>query len=225
MFKKLFQQWKMKKLAGQLRKPHGVMGKEVGLMMNKANEFLYDFTTDAMELKGTDQLLEIGFGNGLFFKKIFDKAPGITINGIDFSSVMLKAAENNNRDVISSGKLKLVAGQSDQLPFADNSFDKVFCINVAYFWDNPANHLKEIKRVLKPGGKFFATVRTPESMQFMPFTKYGFRSYTEEQWKQLAEQCGFIHHPALLMNEPPSKFADMPFRFQSFCFTAEKKGD
>lgn len=198
------------------------MGKEVGLMMNKANEFLYDFTRDAMQLKGTDLLLEIGFGNGLFFKKIFEKAPGITITGIDFSSVMLKAAEENNREAVSADKLKLVAGQSDQMPFADNSFDKVFCINVAYFWKRPANHLQEIKRVLKPGGKFYATVRTPESMKYMPFTKYGFLSYTEEQWKELAEQCGFINHPVLLTNEPPSKFADAPFQFQSFCFTAEK---
>ncbi len=111
MFKKFFQQWKMKKLAGQLRKPHGVFGNKVGRMMNKANEFLYDFTIDVMQLKGSDQLLEIGLGNGLFFKKIYDKAPGITITGIDFSSLMLKTAENNNRDAISTGKLTwLISG-------------------------------------------------------------------------------------------------------------------
>ncbi len=75
---------------------------------------------------------------------------------------------------IADGKLILQLGSSDKLPFADNSFDKVFCINVVYFWDEPQKHLQEISRVLKPGGKFYATIRTKESMELMPFTKYGF---------------------------------------------------
>lgn len=77
---------------------------------------------------------------------------------------------------------KFPASSSDKMPFADNSFDKVFCINVIYFWEQPAEHLKEIYRVLKPGGKFYTTIRSKESMAEMPFTKYGFNMYSQSEW-------------------------------------------
>ena len=49
-------------------------GHKVGEMMNKANEFLYDFTSSTMELTENQTILEIGFGNGNFFDKLFSKA-------------------------------------------------------------------------------------------------------------------------------------------------------
>ncbi len=209
-------------MARQLRKPGGAMGHKVGLMMNKANAFLYDFTLHTMQLSSGDAVLEIGFGNGMFFEKIFSKTSDLKITGLDFSAKMLKEAQENNQQLINTGKLNLAAGSSSQMPFGDNSFDKIFCINVIYFWDEPLQHLQEIKRVLKRGGKFFATFRTKESMEKMPFTKYGFTSYTENSWKALVEQSGLQLHQALLTDEPEANFKGNSFRVQSYCLVAIK---
>ena len=73
MFKKFFQRIKFKMMAKQLRRPSGAMGGKVGNMMNKANEFLYDFTLDVMSPSASQSILEIGFGNGRFFNKIFSR--------------------------------------------------------------------------------------------------------------------------------------------------------
>ena len=210
-------------MAKQLRRPSGMMGGKVGSMMNKANEFLYDFTLGVMQPANNDAILEIGFGNGKFFDKIFSKAEGLKVTGLDFSETMFNAAKENNKEAVAKGKLALQFGSSDKLPFANNCFDKIFCINVIYFWDNPIEHLKEIYRVLKPGGKFYATVRTKESMLKMPFTKYGFSFYETETWKVLLNEAGLTFIEEKPVNEPVVEFEGNKVSVQSLCVVAEKK--
>ena len=223
MFKKIFQKLKFKMMAKQLRRPSGAAGRKVGEMMNKANEFLYDFTLNTMQPANNEAILEIGFGNGKFFDKLFLKANSLKITGLDFSETMFKEAQENNSKSIANGQLTLQSGSSDNLPFAGNSFDKVFCINVVYFWDAPQKHLQEISRVLKTGGKFYATIRTKESMQMMPFTKYGFIAYNEEEWKQLVNKNHFNFLKTERVDEPAVEFENKSFQVHSLCLIAEKR--
>lgn len=135
MKQNFIQRFISKIIAKQLRKPGGLLAGKVGNQMNKTNGFLYDFTVDSMQLKDSESVLEIGFGNGKFFDKLFSVANNLAISGLDFSSEMVKEAKANNPSATNSGKLDLRFGSSDHIPFADNSFDKVFCINVIYFWE------------------------------------------------------------------------------------------
>jgi len=215
-------------MAKQLRRPSGVMGDKVGNMMNKANEFLYDFTLGVMNLSDNQTILEIGFGNGKFFEKIFSRANNLQVTGLDFSETMFSQATEKNTEAIANGKLKLQLGNSDNLPFPDNSFDKIFCINVIYFWDNPKKHLLEIQRVLKPGGRFYATVRTKESMLKMPFTKYGFSFYDTENWKMQLDKCCLTFVEEYQVDEPVVDLKGMNLDedkivVQSICTISEKK--
>jgi ubiquinone/menaquinone biosynthesis C-methylase UbiE len=222
MFKRFFQTLKMKKMARQLRRPSGDAGIQTGTMMNRANGFLYDLTFATMLVGDNDSILEIGFGNGQFFNTLFAKAANLKVTGLDFSLTMLHEAEKNNKANIEAGRLILIPGSSDKMPFADNSFDKVFCINVIYFWDSPSPHLQEIKRVLKPGGQFFATIRTKESMAMMPFTQYGFTSYTENSWNERLLQNELQPVKAYLIDDPEVIFDGKPFRGRSCCLVAKK---
>ncbi len=191
--------------------------------MNDANRFLYDFTLDEMMIQDNHSILEIGFGNGCFFNKLFNRAENLKVTGLDFSDSMVRSAIKNNAEKIAKGDLTIVKGQSDKLPFPDNTFDKVFCINVAYFWEEPQQHLLEIQRILKPEGKFYCTVRTEKSLESMPFTKYGFRSYNEADWKLLAHQNHLAFIKGVLVNEPSIEFAGRTVDTQSLCFITEKK--
>jgi SAM-dependent methyltransferase len=49
----------------------------------------------------------------------------------------------------------------ESLPFPDDFFDKVLCVHVLYFWkDLDASSMREIARVLKPGGRLGLSFRT-----------------------------------------------------------------
>jgi ubiquinone/menaquinone biosynthesis C-methylase UbiE len=201
-------------IAKQLRRPSGILAGKVGKKMNKSNGFLYDFTITGMNLKDNESILEIGFGNGIFFDEIFSKANNLKISGLDFSPEMVKEATANNSSTMKSGKLSLRMGSSDNIPFPDNSFDKVFCINVIYFWERPSEHLKEIYRVLKPRGTFYTSIRTKESLMQMPFAKYGFHIYTEDNWVKTLQTNHFhFVHTTKTENEPDAKFNAKLFKW------------
>lgn len=212
-----------KKIAKQLRKPSGVLAAKVGNGMNKSNRFLHDFTLEAMEPADNESILEIGFGNGKFFDKLFSRAKNLQISGLDFSPEMVKEATVNNPSTTASGQLSLRLGSSDKIPFPDNSFDKVFCINVIYFWEQPAAHVKEIRRVLKPGGRFYSSIRSKDTMVQMPFTKYGFTIYTQDEWIRILEasQLRYVRTKKT-ENEPDAEFDKQVYKMESVCIISEK---
>lgn len=180
-----------KLMANQLRLPSGLLAKLTGNRMNKSNELLYHLTLENLNLKDGDNVLEIGFGNGKFFSELNAKANELKITGIDHSPEMVAEALRLNRSLYESGQLKTMVGSSDSMPFDNDSFDKIFCINVIYFWENPASHLQEIHRVLKPGGYFCIGIRPKENLMKFPFAKYGFTLYSAEECKNLVEENGF----------------------------------
>jgi ubiquinone/menaquinone biosynthesis C-methylase UbiE len=43
-------------------------------------------------------------------------------------------------------------GEAAHIPYPDQRFDKAFAVHVIYFWPQPQQELREIRRVLRPGG-------------------------------------------------------------------------
>jgi len=213
---------KARLFASQLRKPGFLFGKKVGEQMNKANAYLYKITLNEMKIRDGNRILEIGFGNGKTFSEIFAKANNIEVSGLDYSAEMVKEAKSFNKKLIEAGKLKLEAGSSSSIPFTDNYFDKTFCINVVYFWDEPAQHLNEVLRVLKPNGRFYATIRSKQSMHDAPFTKYGFNIRESAEWKSILEQTGFSNITITDITEPEVIHKGIKYYLHSHCISAQK---
>jgi len=203
-------------IAAQLRRPSGSLGKKVGEKMNRSNAPLYDFALQNLRLAAGERVLEIGFGNGKHFPQLLAQASELHLTGLDFSAEMLREAQQNNPD---NPQLHLVAGSSEQMPFPDAAFDAVFCVNVIYFWENPAAHLREVRRVLRPGGRFLAAVRSPETMAHLPFTQHGFRLYDEAAWSALLLQNGFHNVKTARQMEPPVQFEGGEYVLESLCIT------
>jgi ubiquinone/menaquinone biosynthesis C-methylase UbiE len=206
----------------QLRKPSGLLAGKVSNKMNEVNEVVYDFALESMNVIDNNTVLEIGFGNGKFFDKLFAKATKLKVWGIDFSKDMVTIACRNNRSSLNEGRLNLQLGSSDNLPFTDNSFDKVFCINVIYFWDEPQKHLKEVHRVLKPDGSFFAAIRSKETFSHLPAAEYGFTLYNEDEWKIVLEQNYFTLAGVTKRKEAKTKAGDNLIQHEILCLIAKK---
>jgi len=211
-------------IAQQLRKPSGDFADTIAGKMGEGNRPLYDLVMESMQINDHDSILEIGFGSGTHFPDLLAKADGLRVTGIDHSPEMTDLAKKNNKEFVESGQLTLFNGNSSRLFFEEDSFDHVFCNMVVYFWDDPAEHLNEIRRVLKAGGLFYTGMRTSESMLQFPFTKFGFNLFGVEEWISLIKANGFTVRDVFKKFDPVFDDGENRVQLESVCIAAESQG-
>lgn len=210
-------------IAQQLRKPSGEAAVEIGAKMDSVNEPLFDLTLEAMQPADNQRILEIGFGTGTYIRRLFANAAALEVHGIDYSPDMMGIASRANTDLLDAGNLKLSIGASDNLPFEDQYFDKIYCNMVIYFWDQPEEHLKEVRRVLKQGGYFYTGMRTKKAMLQFPFVHYGFVLIEPEEWMSTLEQNGFEPREAARKLDPVIESEHGDIQMESVCIEAQKR--
>ncbi|MBB3167125.1 methyltransferase domain-containing protein [Simiduia aestuariiviva] len=109
-----------------------------------------DFTH--FPLTAGDTLLDLGCGEGRHVINAYIAAD-ITAVGVDLSATDLRTAQARQRPFAKvGGHFLLQQADALQLPFADHSFDKIICSEVLEHLPDYAGALREIQRVLKPGG-------------------------------------------------------------------------
>lgn len=209
-------------IAAQLRKPAGEFAPRIAQNMDSVNEPLFDLTLRCMDLAETRNLLEIGFGSGKFLPRLFVHHPHLKVTGVDYSPEMVSLAAMNNDDLIAAGRLTLQAGRSDDLPLADASFDAAFANMVIYFWDQPARDLREVRRVLTPGGTFYTGFRPPKSFQNAPFARFGFTHYEPEEWQAMVEKNSFRVTRIERRLDPVMETNGQKIQMESVCVVAQK---
>lgn len=178
-------------LSLQLKKPTGEAGREVAIMLNSTNRELYDFAFEMISPAPGNHILEIGFGNGNHFPEYFDLEPDLKLTGVDFSEDMCEEAEKINPGLIKNGNLTVHCADTTSLPLPDISCDLALALNVIYFMDQPEIHLREIHRVLKPGGLFLIGFRPRHSVEHLEFTRQNFILYEPDELVLMTERCGF----------------------------------
>jgi len=177
-------------IAKQLSNPSGIGGKLVFSVMNRQNRQLYEDVIRLLSPAESDNILDIGCGNGNVLNIVASRFD-CTLAGIDFSRSAIKSALSRNRKFVNSGRMNLACQDMSRLPFPDSSFNKVYSINTVYFWDNLADTLIEIRRVLKPNGLFLNTLFTNETLDKIPFTQIGYTRYTPEGLIGAGKNTGF----------------------------------
>jgi ubiquinone/menaquinone biosynthesis C-methylase UbiE len=170
--------------------------------MNFGNNYLNKLAVQALDIQPNDHILEVGFGGGVALYKILKNIHGGFVAGIDYSPEMVKRGKRKFQKSIASGKMTLVEGNVTSMPFDDVSFDKVCTINTIYFWPDPTAGLKEILRVLKPGGRFVVGVGAKDSMEKRRITRYGFSLYSEQELKDLLTQAGLVYRQTIFGKHP-----------------------
>ena len=108
-------------------------------------------------LGGTVQggtVLEIGCGRGAGIEVIFRHFGAAYVCGLDLDALQIERARKGLESKY-AGRVSFMQGDAEQLPFADASFDAVFDFGALHHVPNWQRSLTEVRRVLKPGGKFF----------------------------------------------------------------------
>ncbi|MFC2170823.1 class I SAM-dependent methyltransferase [Calditrichota bacterium] len=116
-----------------------------------------DMGLDRLNIKSGETILEIGFGTGHCLKQIAESV-GDTgkAYGIDISDGMLEIAKRRLEKAGLIDRVELCSRDASELPYEDNKFDGVFMSFTLELFDTPEipKLLNDIKRILKPGGRF-----------------------------------------------------------------------
>jgi len=148
---------------GWLDCPQGRFGWIAGKIMEWGNAPMNALAVEALEVQPDDQVLEIGFGPGAALAEIARLAPRGFAAGVDPSEAMISHASRKLRDGLAAQRVELKHGTASSIPYEDGRFDRVVSVNNIYFWDQPDVALREIRRVMKRGGRFVLVFRaTPD---------------------------------------------------------------
>jgi ubiquinone/menaquinone biosynthesis C-methylase UbiE len=176
----------------QFAKPTGFFGKILAKGMARGHKEFYKNALKAINPKKDDEYLEIGFGSGIFIKKYMSHVSKIA--GIDHSEDMVALASDINRKLVESGKAEFRQGYASSLPWADNEFTVVAAIEVFFFLNETEKTLKEIFRVLKPGGRLIIEMAFNKDDGVdhkRHINKMNLKLYSGKEMKKLLNEAGF----------------------------------
>jgi SAM-dependent methyltransferase len=154
----------------------------------------------ALQLHDGDSVLEVGCGYGWISEALL-KAANIRWVGVDPAETMVR----HLRATLGAYKPNAIVGNGGRLPFPSESVDKVLCTGVLMHVNNEFEILKEMERVLRPGGilvcsmnNVFSPVSWVERVRNLPKKKYTqnyqrpstYRSYLRSLGLELSHVAG-----------------------------------
>lgn len=190
----------------QLRRPSGFFGRLTGVLMRVVNATPNRLAVAALEIEPQDTVLELGCGPGHAVAMLAAQASAGCVYGMDQSAVMLEQAQKRNRDAIDAGRVFLYEAAFEQLPFEDASVDKILAVNVIYFWHDIPAVLREIRRVLRPGGRIVVYATDASAMGRWKFASpETHRLFTATELASVFERSGGAHSHVSVMNVPVAR--------------------
>lgn len=121
--------------------------------------FALDLVNEA-GLRPGERVLDVACGTGTIARLAAERvAPGGSVSALDVNAAMLSVA----RSLSSGTPIKWYETAAESVPLPDHSFDVVFCgIGLQFFADKAAA-LREMHRVLKPGGRLYLSTPMPNA--------------------------------------------------------------
>lgn len=170
---------------------------------------------DNLDPKQNSKILDVGCGTGILLNQLLKLDSNLELHGVDISKEMVGVAKQK----FTNTPVKIQVGSSERLPYSNNYFDYVTCANSFHHHPNSLISLKEMQRVLKPGGKFAlldpfndgVLRRLINKSLNIIFKEGNTHIYTKEEIKKLFIEAGF------------SNIKQEPYRFYELLSIGVKK--
>lgn len=153
---------------------------------------MYRLIADLLELRPTDDLLDVACGWGEFLVVYAPQARRVA--GIDWSEEKVALARARLADRVAAGTAEVVLGDAASLPWGSGTFSALTCMDAFPFFPDPQRVLAEMLRVLRPDGRMLVQMgmRWPDGQPkhvFHPTSHVDVS--TEDAVRELVEQAGF----------------------------------
>jgi len=181
-------------VVSQCRKPWSPIGRGFAWLMNRTHAGVTRWGLSHVTVGSGDIILDVGCGGGQTVRTL--AGMGRMVHGIDHSPVSVAAAARKNADLIAAGRVEIRQASVSQLPFPDGTFDLVTAVETHFFWPDPVNDFREVRRVLKPGGILLVIAETYKGQALgalwsLPMFLVRARHLTLEEHRELLHTAGF----------------------------------
>ncbi|HLY99338.1 MAG TPA: class I SAM-dependent methyltransferase [Candidatus Angelobacter sp.] len=182
----------------QCQKPTGWLGRFTLWNMNARHSKVTDWGLSHISISQHDAILDAGCGGGRTVSKLAAMATQGKVYGIDFSRASVAVAGKTNQQWIKMGRVEIREGSVSQLPFSANMFDLVTAVETHFWWPDLPADMREVFRVLKPGGRLIiiaevyrgAQTRTAALVEkYLPLS--GLKLLSVDEHRELFTNAGF----------------------------------
>ena len=171
---------------------------------------------EKMHPAATDNVLDVGCGAGWLSRRLAKMVPQGRVVGMDVSDEMIRRARSASVDF---ENLMFVTGEVAEIPWEPNFFSHVISIESSYYWPDPAAGIREIFRVLRPGGSAWILINyyrdNPHCHQWGDLLAVRTHLFSAEEWREFLRGAGFTESAHERIADPsptPDVYASRWFR-------------
>ncbi len=136
----------------QCQRPAGLLGRFVLWNMNSRHSKVTDWGLSHILIDKRDTILDAGCGGGRTVNKLAAIASQGKIYGIDFSGASVAFARRINKQWIDTDRVEIREASVSHCPFSADVFNVVTAVETHFWWPDLPSDMREVLRVLKPGG-------------------------------------------------------------------------
>jgi len=148
---------------------------------------------EKMGLAATDNVLDVGCGSGWLARRLAKRVPEGRVVGMDVSDEMIRVAR---RTSLEFENVLYATGEVGEIPWDANFFNHAISVESAYYWPEPAAGIREIFRVLRPGGAAWILINyyrdNLHCHQWGPLLAVQTHLLLAGQWAEFLRAAGFI---------------------------------
>ena len=192
-----------RKFLNQTRKPEGTLGKLMLAGMSLGHASVADWAMSLLTIPEPREIVDLGCGNGRDVRELAKKYPASHVTGIDYSPLSVEKARNNNQAMIDAGRVSVQEGDVSNLTLDAGKFDLATAFETIYFWPGLAKCFGEVRKILKPDGKFMVVTESDGRDKISQWFKAridGMNTYTADEIESALKAAGFssvtINHHA-----------------------------
>src|SRR5262245_26764030 len=153
-------------LLNQCRKPRGWPGRFFLWVWNINHSAVTDWGLKHVSIEKHYTVLDVGCGGGRTIHKLAAVVTEGKVCGVDYSRSSVAASRSMNREYIKTGLVEIRHGSVTNLTFPNSMFDLVTAVETHYYWPDLVANMREVLRVLKPGGSLIIIAEAYKGRKF-----------------------------------------------------------